>query len=321
MDLRQLRSFVAVAEELSFRRAAERLHLSQPPLSRQIQALEVRLLERERNSRISLTDAGHTFLADAKQTLAHAETAIRNARASSSGSTGQLQIANIPRLSTVVLPPLLERFRREFPRIEVSLVEMEPAEQLTALREKRIHLGIFPDLGAPLDNRFDARPVFSCPMVAVLPPRHALAAESTELDIHSLARDTLLVPSTEASGYFERLRQLCAATGFTPATTQQVIGTENILGMVTGGYGVAILPEVLVSATHASYKFRPLRAPVPPFRLKLLWLRKAPSLVLQNFLAVAEQIAAELVRQSSSRERTLARADAEASRRSKKASS
>ncbi len=151
MDLRRLRSFVAVAEELSFRRAAQRLHLSQPPLSRQIQALEaevgVRLLERERNRRISLTDAGIAFLADTKRMLAHADTALRNARRSVSGASGQLLVANIPRLSTVVLPPMLAAFHAEFPAVEVCLVEMEPAEQVAAVREKRIHLGIYPHLG------------------------------------------------------------------------------------------------------------------------------------------------------------------------------
>ena len=317
MDLRHLRSFVAVAEELSFRRAAERLHISQPPLSRQIQALEeelgVRLLERERNSRIALTEAGRTFLADAKQTLAHAQTAIRNARESSSGAGGQLHIANIPRLSTIVLPPLLAAFHDEFPRVDVSLVEMEPAEQIVALREKRIHLGICPDLGGPLDSRFESLPIFSCPMVAVLPRRHRLATEAAELDIHTLANETLLVPSSDATGYFARLDHLCAAAGFTPAATQEVIGVENILGMVAAGYGIAIFPEVLVSAATQTCKVRPLGPPVPPFRLKLLWVRKAPALALENFLAVAGR-APKPVTHSALRKRVRTRVDGKTSR-------
>jgi DNA-binding transcriptional LysR family regulator len=294
MDLRHLRSFVTVAEELSFRRAAERLHLSQPPLSRQIQSLEselgVRLLNRDRNSRISLTDAGHTFLADAKQTLAQAETAIHHARESTSRLSRQLTIANIPRLSTAVLPPLLEAFHEKFPCIKVSLVEMTRPKQLAALREKRIHLAIFPDLGAPLDNRFKSLQIFSCRMVAVLPPRHQLATESGDLHVVALAAETLLIPtSAEAPGYIERLNQLSTATGFTPTATQEVIGVENRLGMVAAGYGVTILPEVVVSATDPTYKLRRLRAPVPLFRLKLLWLKQPPSVALQNFVAVAKQ--------------------------------
>ena len=295
MDLRHLRSFVTVAEELSFRRAAERLHISQPPLSRQIQALEeelgVRLLDRARNSRISLTETGRTFLVDAKQTLAHAQTAIQNARESGSGAGGQLLIGNIPRLSTTVLPPLLAAFHEEFPSAEVSLVEMEPVDQVVALRDRRIHLGIFPDLGVPADSRFDALPIFSCPMVAVLPPRHELAADATELNVEALAKETLLVPSATATGYFARLDQLCAAVGFTPAATQEVIGLDNILGMVAAGYGVAIFPEVLVSAAERTWKIRPLAPPVPPFNLTLLWVKQAPSLALQNFLATVRRVA------------------------------
>ena len=322
MDLRHLRSFVAVAEELSFRRAAERLHISQPPLSRQIQALEeelgVRLLERERNSRIALTDAGRTFLTDAKKTLRHAQTAIENARDSNAGAGGQLRIANIPRLSTIVLPPLLATFHQEFPRIDVSLVELEPTEQVLALREKRIHLGIFPDLGVPLDSRFESHPIFSCPMVAVLPPRHELASTSAELDLHALANETLLLPSSDATGYFARLDQLCAAAGFTPAATQEVIGVENILGMVAAGYGVAIFPEVLVSGAERTWKFRPLGSPVPPFRLRLLWVKKAPSLALQNFVAVARRSASEPVTKSPLRARVRPRVNAKRSQSASK---
>lgn len=294
MDLRHLRSFVAVAEELSFRRAAERLHLSQPPLSRQIQALEeelgLRLLERERNSRVALTDAGHTFLVDARRTLAHAETALRNARETVRGSSGQLLVGNLAALSAGVLPRLLAAFHTKFPKVEVSLVEMKPAEQIAALREKRIHLGIFPDLGTPLDKRFESRPIFSCPMVAVLPAEHELARKSNaELGIEALAGETILIPLAEASGYFDRFDQLCAAADFSPTATHRVDGLENILSMVAAGFGVAILPELLVSSNNRACKIRRLRAPVPPFRLKLLWLRKASSLVLQNLLSVVDK--------------------------------
>ena len=97
----------------------------------------------------------------------------------------------------------------------------------------------------------------------------------------------------EAPGYIERLNQLSTATGFTPAATQEVIGLENRLGMVGAGYGVGILPEVVVSATDPTYKVRRLRAPVPPFRLRLLWLKQPPSVALQNFVAVAKQWATQ----------------------------
>jgi DNA-binding transcriptional LysR family regulator len=293
MDLRQLRSFVAVAEELSFRRAAERLHLSQPPLSRQIQALEeelgVRLLVRDRRKQVTLTDAGHTFLADARSTLAIADGAAEHAREAARGLRGRLTIANIATLSTRVLPRLLREFRQHFPDVEVSVVEMTRGEQLAALREGKIHLGIYPDLGALLDCRFGSQPLFSCPMVVVLPADHDLAQDvTTEIEVKALVGMTLVTPSLEDSpGYFERLNQLCAFAHFTPAALCPVNGLGNVLGMVAAGYGVTIMPEVVVSGPGPAWRIRRLCAPVPTMELKLVWLRASSSLILQNFLSVA----------------------------------
>jgi DNA-binding transcriptional LysR family regulator len=149
--------------------------------------------------------------------------------------------------------------------------------QLTALREGRIHAAIFPDLGAPLDRHFQSMPLFSCPMVAVLPADHPLAKDSKDpIRVNRLAGQTLLIASPEtAPGYIERLNDLCAAANFTPTTTHPVEGTANLLCMVAAGYGVAILPEVVTTSSVHNIQTRQLCAPVPPFRLKLLWLRVA----------------------------------------------
>ncbi len=297
MDFRYLRSFVAVAEELSFRRAAERLHLSQPPLSRQIKFLEdelgVRLLERGRASKVSLTDAGQTFLPDARRMLALTAAAQERTREAARGKLGRLNVANISSLSATVLPPLLSAFRKKFPQVQISLLEMKRNQPLAALSEGRIHVGIFPDLGEPLDREFQAQPLFSCPMVAVLPARHKLVRDAKpNIGVEALAAETLIVPSTHGSpGYFDRLQQLFARTHFNPVSTQAAEGLHNLLGMVAAGYGVAILPEVLVNPPAAGCATRRLRAPVPSFQLKLFWLRNSRSLVLKNFLAVAKTVA------------------------------
>ena len=299
MDLRQLRSFVAVAQELSFRLAAKRLGMSQPPLSRQIKALEesvgVRLLERERNRRVALTDAGHTFLMDAKRTLAAAEATLRHARDAANGACGRLNVADLAALSTRVVPPLLQAFRTRHPQVEVFMVELERTEQVAALREGRVHVAIYPDLNTPRDRQFQSQVLFSCPMVAALPPDHPHAGGKhahDDLDIHCLAQDTILIPSPEHSpGYGERLEHTCAAADFTPAATHPVEGVPNLLGMVTAGYGVALLPEVLVRGQVPAGQMRRLCAPVPPFRLNLLWLRQSTSQVLRNFLLVAREVA------------------------------
>ena len=173
---------------------------------------------------------------------------------------------------------------------------MNRPKQLTALREGRIHAGIFPDLGAPLDREFQSMPLYTCPMVAVLPVEHPLAKEvEPSISVHRLAGLNLLIASPEtAPGYVERLNVLCEATNFTPTTTQTVEGTANLLGMVAAGYGVAILPEVAVTSFVHTCQTRRLRAPVPPFRLKLLWLRDATSPLLQDFLVVAKRLTSKV---------------------------
>lgn len=297
MDLRHLRAFIILAEELSFRRAAERLHMSQPPLSRQIKALEselgVRLLDRDRSSKVSLTDAGQSFLTDTRRILAQTEAARGRAREAARGERGRLNIANIAALSAEVLPRLLTSFRAQFPQVQISLVEMKRNEPLAALREGRIHVGIFPDLGEPLDRCFQRQPLFSCPMIAVLPAQSRFARNPKgSIQVTALNDETLLLPSAQASpGYFDRLSQLRALTNFAPAATQSAEGLHNLLGMVAAGYGIAILPEVLLDSSHPGVVLRRLRAPVPLFRLNLFWLRKSPSIVLQNFLKMAKRCA------------------------------
>lgn len=298
MDLRHLRSFVAVAQELSFRAAAQRLNMSHAPLSRQIKALEaevgVRLLERERNRRVALTSAGQVFLTDARRTLAAAEAALRRAREAAGGRRDRLHVANIGALSTRVVPTLLGAFRTRHPEVEVFLVELERSAHAAALREGRIQVGIYPDLFTPPQRQFQSQALFACPMVAVLPPGHPQAGTKRgdgELDIHTLVADTVLMPlGSRSSCYQERLEHTCAALDFTPAATHPVDGIPNLLGMVAANYGVALLPEVLVRGRVPARQVRRLSAETPAFQLNLVWLRQSASPVLRDFLTVAREV-------------------------------
>ncbi len=297
MELRHLRYFAAVAELLSFRRAAERLHVSQPTLTRQIQSLEaeltLRLLERNRRREVTLTAAGRSFLADARQVLATVTAAQGRALAAQRGERDRLNVATIAALSASFLPGCLRAFRARFPKIEVCLFEMGRTEQLAALREGRIHLGIFPSLGAPLEPGLDSLAVWSCPMVAVLPAGHALAKKSPRskgMDIRALSGEVLIILSPEGSlGYTERLDQIRVASGFHPASVRPVDGADNVLGMVAAGYGVAVLPKVLVTDSALLCVTKPLRAPVAPLELKLLWRREALTEAMRSFLAVVTE--------------------------------
>lgn len=295
MDLRHLRSFIAVAEERSFRRAAERLHLSQPPLSRQIRALEedlgVRLLERGRAQRVALTEAGQSYLGDARRLLDAVAAARERAREAARGTRGLLRLANTAELSTPVLAPLLQAFRETFPQVKVSLREIVWPEQLRALDEGRVHAAISPDIGQPSSRRFQTQTLLSSSMVVVLPPGHALARQGqAALDIQRLRGQTLLTLSPETRpGYVKMLEALCVATDFAPTETHAVDEPENLLGMVAAGYGVAILPELVSRAAVPVCRVRPLRLPGWSFRLTLVWRREVSSPLLHNFLAVAQR--------------------------------
>jgi DNA-binding transcriptional LysR family regulator len=294
MDLRILQSFITVAEELSFRRAAKKLNICQPPLSRQIKSLEeelgVRLLERDRSRQVTLTDAGHSYLSDARKMLASTAEARMRAQEAACGSRGKLIIANIAALTPALLPVLLQVYRKKFPQVEISLIEMTREQQLDNLRSGRIQLGIFPDLGVPFDKRYEVRTFFTCPMVVVLPTGHNLThGRKGDIAIGALAEKTFLTPCPKASpGYLQRFRQLCALADFVPLKVEVVEGLQNNLSMVAAGYGVSIFPEVVVTSVGPACCTLRLRPPVPDFHLKLVWLRESSSLVLKNFLALAK---------------------------------
>lgn len=299
MELRHLRYFAAVAELLSFRRAAQRLHVSQPTLTRQIQALEeevgLRLLEREGRRPTVLTAAGRSLLADAQQILARIGTIREHARTAARGENRRLDVAAVAALSNTFLPGCLRAFRKASSQVEVRLFEMERAEQLLALREGRVQVAVFPCLGAALEPGLEARTVLRCPMLAVLSDEHPAAKGRTRgergLGIQALAKDVLVIPSQEHSpGYHERLQQISALTGFRPASLLPVEGgADNVLRMVAAGYGSAILPAAAVRTPVTMCVTRRLLAPVPSFELKLLWRRDTQSQALQRFLVVASR--------------------------------
>ena len=246
------------------------------------------LLERERRKPVCLTDAGRAFLVEAKKTIVSAEKALRSARQAQQGSHAELCLANIAALSARVLPPLLQAFRAAYPQVELSVVEMERDEQENALCEGRIHLGIYPG-DPPGANHFQAQALFSCPMVVIVPPGHEIAkGDYSEVDVLRFSDERLLIPSPKVSpGYLERLNYLRASAGFTPSTVHPIEGIQNLLAMVNAGYGVAILPEVLVEAPARTIR---LAAPVGRFKLMLVWLRDAPSIGLKGFFSGGREV-------------------------------
>ncbi len=291
MELHHLRYFVAVAEELSFRVAAKRLHISQPPLSRQIKTLEkelgVELLERNRNARIRLTEAGDTFLADARSVLKGVETARQHALTKARGTHGELVIAAYSSLASVVLPAWLKAFRQKFPQVTVSIVEMNGDDELTALLSGRVQLGLVADFGLMLAPEFTSRLILPAAVSAILPREHALArGTGAEIALEDLAGETFLhLPGKYTPCYSNQLPDLCRKAGFTPRAVRTVEGMNNLLAMVAAGYGIAILPDIFGQTLQPAFCRKRLRLPLPSYGLHAVWMRKSDNPLLKNFLA------------------------------------
>ena len=261
MELRQLRYFIAVAEELHFRRAAARLHVSQPPLSQQIAALErelgCQLLARTRR-RVELTPAGEAFLHDARLTLAELDGAVSRARAIDAGQTGILRINFVDSALLSILPATVQRFRRARPGVEVQLHERSTVEQLRALESGVIDVGL---VRPPIDDepglRTDA--VIRERTIAAIPAGHELA-RLRRIPLRRLAAEPLVMfPRAQAPGFHDLLTgRLAAASGASPQIVQYAPEMLTIIGLVATGIGVSPVPDSVAHLALDGVAYRPL---------------------------------------------------------------
>jgi DNA-binding transcriptional LysR family regulator len=260
VELRQLRYFVAVAEELHFRRAAARLHISQPPLSQQIAALEeelgVRLLERTRR-RVELTPAGEAFLRDARATLAELDVAVSTARAIEAGQEGVLRVGFVGSALLSIVPSTVQRFRRARPGAEIELRERSTVEQLRAVSTGIVDVGLVrPPIEA--DESLHTEVVIRERTVAALPEGHPLA-ELRRIPLRRLAAEPLvLFPRSQAPGYHDLLIGRLAATGATPHVIQYAPEMMTIIGLVAAGIGVSPVPASVAHLAIDGVTYRPL---------------------------------------------------------------
>lgn len=245
MELRHLRYFVAVAEELHFGRAALQLGISQPPLSQQIQALEdelgVRLLERT-NRRVALSEAGRLFLVEARAALAQVDKAVAVARRAQRGELGELKVgftSSAPFTSTI--PRAIQAFRQACPEVHLDLHELSSRGVAEAVYERRLAVGMIRPLALP--EGMTALELFAEPLVAVLPAGHRLAAAGAALTLGELAEEPFVFfPRTFGTGLYGQLQQLARAAGFSPRIVQEASEAMTLIGLVATGLGVTVLP-------------------------------------------------------------------------------
>ena len=259
MELRQLRYFVAVAEELHFRRAAERLHVSQSPLSVQIRKLEatvgVQLLRRNRRG-VELTAAGRSLLADARVLLDQAERAAERARRAAAGYAGELRIGFVGSAIYAVLPEAVRTLRAERPMVEVTLREMATEEQLDALRRDQLDVGFVRAPAAPEGLQMER--VLQEPLLAALPTDHPLAA-AAEVSLAELATESLvLFPRAQAPAFYDELMVRLQRTGRVTRIAQEAPEMQTIIGLVAAGVGVSLVPASTRLFAREGVAYRPL---------------------------------------------------------------
>jgi len=300
LELRHLRYFIAVAEELHFGRAAERLGISQPPLSQQIQALEeeigARLFERT-NRRVELTDAGRLFLDESRQVLAQVDKAVLLARRAHLGELGELKIgftSSAPFTSTI--PSSIHAFRKAYPDVHLDLQEMSSRQVLKALLEESLQVGVIRPLALP--DAVHWVELFREPLVAVLRADHPLAAGSEDgLVIAALAEEPFVFfPRSYGTGLYDQVIALTRQAGFSPRIAQEASEAMTIIGLVSAGLGVSILPASFRRTRVDGVVYRTLSDPEATTAVWLVRRQNEGSPLALSFIDLVTREAASLRR-------------------------
>jgi DNA-binding transcriptional LysR family regulator len=284
MELRHLRYFVAVAEELHFRRAAERLHMSQPPLSQQIRALEqdvgATLLVRNQR-RVELTAAGAAYYARARDILDAVEDAAREARRVQRGEVGRLDVGFVGSSLYSIVPELLRGFRAQYPDVGLRLRELGTTEQLRRLEDGRLDIGFLRPPGERPGLTIET--VLREPLAVALPDEHALAARS-EVRVEDLAGEPLvLMTRAGAPGLRDVLAPIADALG-EEAIVQEVAEMQTLIGLVAAGVGVSLVPGSVSALARSGVVYRPLAGVTPRVPLAAAWRTGDDSPALAAFL-------------------------------------
>ncbi len=289
MELRHLRYFVAVAEELNLTRAAAKLHVAQPALSRQMRDLEdeldVRLFERTRAG-VQLTRAGRAFCPKAREILAQAAAAANEARNATGIMSGRLVLGYPSGIHLNYLAPVIAKFRKAHPQVEFDFYHGLPPEQFKALREARIDIG-FVALPAHADG-FEQQIIWRVPFKVVLPEKHPLAKQR-EFVLADLRQEDFVFSTRDSrQEFYDEFFRQCANAGFHPRIVQEVGGyPTNILGLVSVGAGVSVLPHFDQVERIRGIVWRPLRQPKLWWEFALVWRRQNVSRMTEEFIILA----------------------------------
>lgn len=299
IELRHLRYFVAVAEDLSFSKAAERLGIAQPPLSQQIQRLETLVGHPlfERRPRVRLTPAGEAFLLAARRALAQVEQGVEATHRAARGEIGTVTVGFAASMILSLVPEVVRAFRKRFPGVDLQLRELSSAAQVQALRDGQIDVGLvreplpIGDLGKG-ELRFET--IGGESLVAVLPPEHPLAGQR-RVPLAALSEEPFVhFPRQVAPGLYDRILSLCQDAGFHPRVVQEAHEWLTIVGLVEAGMGVSLVPESFRKLKWGKVVYRPLDLASGTggrYAITLCWRADGERPAVEAFLRTCRELA------------------------------
>jgi LysR family transcriptional regulator, benzoate and cis,cis-muconate-responsive activator of ben and cat genes len=298
MELRHLRYFVAVAELQNIHRAAAKLHVSQPPLSRQIRDLEdeigVALFERKANS-LRLTEAGRAFLGEARAALQRVDDAVQMARIVGTGQGGEIHVGHGPSQAAEILPRALKYFHESSPGVRVRLHELSTQEMLSGLVEGKLQVAL---TGAPAikgTSGLDFEELQRYSFYLAFPSTHPLA-QARKVGLEQVAEERLLgVSLSEFPDYHEFIDQLFAPLNRAPQLAEEFDSLASLIAALEGGRGVALVPQGFSAFAGPRLKILPLRPPALPFIVGIAYRKSKHSRATTNFIAATKLAAASLV--------------------------
>lgn len=290
MEIRHLRYFIAVAEELNFTRAAERLKMAQPPLSQQIKELENELgtnLFRRTKRKVELTESGRVFLNEARLTLQQLQKGVEVTRLAGSGKVGRLRVGFIGSAMDRYLIEIIQAFTSAFPDVTLSLKEMTSSQQLEALQASRIDIGFMRTFIC--NENFESKIYSEEPLVAVLPEKHPLA-EKEKISIKEIGNDPFIFfPRKYGSYFYDLLTNFFNRHGVSLNVVQEAIHMHTIVNLVATGIGVSVVPESVQNFQRPGIKYLKILEGTPDITLCYTWSKNNTSSVLEAFIKLINE--------------------------------
>ncbi len=291
MELRHFRYFVAVAEAENVSRAALKLHVSQPGMSRQIRDLEDEIGFQlfERSAKSAALDGGRkSFSAEASVVLQHADDAVKTARAVAGGTRGEINVGYAPSLTVQILPPMLRAFQGEFPHVRVTLHDLSSEEMLTQLGARKLQLALTVRPPAKLLRGLSFMEIVRYAMVVAVAPGHSLA-KLQAVTLRQTALEPLIgLNRRDYPEYHAETGKLFAAAGLKPNFAEEHEGGTGIIAAVEAGRGIALVPSSLACMVGTRVKLIPLKPVLPPIPVGALWLKANDSELVKKFVAAAK---------------------------------